>query len=763
MKDMSYTQNRELSWLEFDKRVLKEGVDSLVPAYEKLKFVSIFTSNLDEFFMVRVGSLSNIASVNEKVSDNKTGWNARKQLEEIYSRIPDLYKLKDKIYDEVEADLRKSGIKNLKYHELDKNDLKFVNEYFVRNLYPILSALVIDVRHPFPLLQNKQLAIVANISDSSDNQYIGIVIIPSFAEDLVFLPGTNSYIFISDIVLNNLNLLFEGFIVKKSAIISVTRNADITLDEGIEDEDSNIRTYMKKALKRRRRLQAVRLEVRGNLSKSTVKYLQERLELSNNQIFYLKSPINMAYVFSFADRINPNVIKSISEPVFKPQDSIAFDKNRSIMDQVFEKDKLLHYPFESMDPFLLMLKEASNDPTVISIKITIYRLASISKVAEYLANAAENGKEVLCLMELRARFDEENNIDWSERLEEAGCTIIYGFEDYKVHSKICLITRYINGQFSHITQIGTGNYNEKTAKLYTDFSLITGHEGIGQDAVSFFKNMLVSKLDGQYNHLLAAPYGIKPRFLDLLDREIEKAKRGEPAEVKLKCNSITERKIIDKLSEASRAGVKVTLIIRGICCIKPGIKGKTDNIRVISIVGRFLEHHRLYIFGANNENVYIGSADLMTRNLLKRIELCVPIYDKDVKASLVNYMKVLLMDSKKSKELQADGSYKPVDGDGKISIQEYCMEKAIERAQQKHKSEKTGDNPHEDRNFMGNKADNPPVASASSFDEAEKDFKVSDDIASPKKHEEEKDKDLSEEDGDKGEGFLKRLFNKIFG
>lgn len=684
--DMSYTQNRELSWLEFNKRVLQMAEDETVPALEKLKFVSIFTSNLSEFFMVRVGSLFDLANLKKEGYDNKTGLTYSEQLEHIYNSMPPLYALRDRIFASVSESLSKYEVSQKQYDTLSKEDKKYVDNYFERNVQPLLSPLIIDARHPFPHLLNQALYIITEIKSPKNSLIYGVVSVTPILEPMVILPGLPvRYLLMEDLILAQMQNIFPGFSITQRAIVCVTRNADINLDEEIDDADENFRAQMRKALKKRARLAPVRLEVRGELSKPSLTYLINKLNIKKNQVYTSTAPLKMEYAFGLADHLSLETRKKVTYEPFIPVIPSSVDMSRSIMEQVAEKDLLLHFPYESMEPFLKMIKEASNDPAVISIKITIYRLASISKVAEYLSNAAENGKDVTVLMELRARFDERNNIDWSERLEAAGCTIIYGFEEYKVHSKICLITRHINNQITYITQIGTGNYNEKTAKQYTDFSLITANQEIGIDASNFFKNMFISKLDGTYKHLMVAPYGMRPALTAYIDNEIQKVQRGEPGRIIIKCNSITERDLIDKLSEASQAGVKIYLIIRGICCILPGIPDKSENIHVRSIVGRYLEHHRIFVFGSGpleEVKVFISSADLMTRNISRRVELACPIYDIDLKQRVLDILDLFLESTTKAKELLSDGSYIriPEDEESSQNVQRVLTRLAIQDA-----------------------------------------------------------------------------------
>lgn len=683
-RDISYTQNRELSWLEFNRRVLQEGCDERVPLLERLKFISIFTSNLDEFFMVRVGSLHDLTALKKEAIDNKTGWTPRKQLEEIYARMPEMYAERDAAFAAVERRLAESGLVRLDMNNLNKKDAAYLESYYTERVAPILSPLVIDVRHPFPHLTNLQLYLFSDLQDAKGNPFFGIVAVPSIIKPLIRLPGSSRYILTEDLLRDKMAGLFQNFRLKSLAVISVTRNADINLDEAVDDIEENIRLQFKKALKKRNRLAPVRLEVQGTLPPGSVKYLAQQHDLLPAQVLYAQAPLRMKYVFALEDLLDSAQRSQLCYRPFEPQPGAELRAKEPVLDQVAKKDALLHFPYESMEPFLRLLREASTDPRVISIKITIYRMASVSKVAEYLAQAAENGKEVLALMELRARFDEENNIDYSERLEQAGCTIIYGFEDYKVHSKVCLITYYQDDHIHTITQIGTGNYNEKTAKQYTDFSFLTGNAAIGADATTFFKNMLINNLQGHYSELLAAPAGIKPALMSLFDREIRRAKAGEPAAVFIKCNSISERTLIDKMMEASCAGVPITLLVRGICCIRPGIPGKTENIRVLSIVGRFLEHHRIYAFGAAREDIYISSADLMTRNIVQRVELAVPLRDADVREKILRAIDIFLSDDAKMKELQPDGQYAPLPNHKDHNAQQIFMQLAEQQARELH-------------------------------------------------------------------------------
>lgn len=681
--DISYTQNRELSWLKFDQRVLEEGRDKNVPLYERLKFISIFTSNLDEFFMIRVGSLYDISLIDSEHYDNKSKMTAGEQLKAIFKSVVPLYEQKDKTFEKVEEELREYNIKNLNIKELNKQEKKFLDDYFKDYILPVLSPQIVDNLHPFPHLQNLSLNLTVLIRNNG-NTLVGIVPIPSSVPRVIYIPGEEiKYVLIEKVILEYADMIFNMGTIEDRTIVRVTRNADINPDDENYDIDDDYRLHMKKILKKRGRLAPVRLEVLYKIKPELETYLIDRLNIKKEQVFKCKSPLDMSFVFSIIDKIPVHIKKKITYGDFAPQIPLGINNNESIMSQVARKDILLSYPYEKMDPFLRLIKEAAEDKDVISIKITIYRLARKAKLIEYLTTAAENGKEVTVLMELRARFDEQNNIDWSETLEESGCNVIYGFENFKVHSKICLITKKNNDKIEYITQVGTGNYNEKTAKLYTDLSLITANHFIGVDAANFFKNMSISKLDGHYDYLLVAPISMKRTILKFIDKEIEKTKIGEKGRIILKMNSLTDRELIDKLSEASQAGVKIDMIVRGICCLIPGIKGKTDNITIQSIVGQFLEHSRVYCFGEGKDmKMYIASADYMTRNMDKRVEVGCPIYDEDIKKRILNIINVMLHDNVKGRVLQSDGSYKKRKNESNILInsQEYFMEEAIKNA-----------------------------------------------------------------------------------
>ena len=686
---LRYTQNRELSWLRFNQRVLEEAQDESVPLLERMKFVSIFTSNLDEFFMIRVGSLCDMAEVDNKKIDSKSGMTPKEQLDAIYTAVAPLYKERDKTYAEIKKQLSAYGISGLNMKDLENQEKKYLKKYFKEQILPVLSPQIVDVNHPFPHLLNNQIYVIANLKQNGagSTTMMGIVPVPEFVSDIVVLPGHDvRYVRMEKIILEYLELVFEQYQVSDKNYIRVTRNADVSPDDEAFADNEDFRFIMKETLHKRRRMGVVRLEVASSLEKEMEKYLCEKFNITQKCIFRTKMPMKLDFIFSLIDKIPVSMKRSLMDATFSPQPSASLAEG-SVMAQVKKRDVLLSYPYESMDPFLQLIREASTDPDVMTIKITIYRLAKKSRLVEYLCAAAENGKEVTALIELRARFDEQNNIDWSERMEEAGCRVIYGFEGYKVHSKICLITYRNRNEIRYITQIGTGNYNEKTAKMYTDYSLITGNQSIGEDASVFFKNMAIGNLAGVYQHLIVSPTSLKQKVLALIDEEIAKGPAGR---ILMKMNSVTDVDFIRKIAEASRAGVKIDLIVRGICCILPGIPGETENLSVTSIVGRYLEHPRVFVFGKGEDSkVYIGSADMMTRNTEKRVEVACPIYDEQIKKRLVRYLNVMLADNVKAREMLSDGTYrKKQGGERQICAQEYFMKEALNAKRPVKKEEK---------------------------------------------------------------------------
>lgn len=683
---LNYTQNRELSWLEFNKRVLEEARDITVPLLERMKFVAIFTSNLDEFFMIRVGSLFDMVHTDEKAVDSRSGMTAGEQLAKIYEAVAPLYKERDKTYADIKKQLHPYGVCGLDFKELEQTEKKYVKKYFKEQVLPVLSPQIVDANHPFPHLLNKEIYVTATLK-WKEKSMLGIVPVPQYISDVLYLPGHDiRYIRMEKVILEFLDLVFEQYTVSDANYICVTRNGDVSPDdEGLEVTD-DFRKLMQKTIHRRRKMSVVRLEVAEKLNDETQKYFCEKFDIKPYQIFRTKMPMKLSYIFAMSGNLPEPMKKSLTYPAFSPQESARVTSG-SMMKQIRKKDLLLFYPYESMNPFLKLIKEASVDPNVMTIKITIYRLAKKARLVEYLCAAAENGKEVTVLIELRARFDEQNNIEWSERLEEAGCRVIYGFEGYKVHSKICLITYRNRGEIQYITQIGTGNYNEKTAAMYTDLSLMTANLEIGMDAAEFFKNMSISNLNGSYQHLIVAPTSLKQTVLALMDGEILKGSNGR---IIMKMNSVTDTDFIEKVSEASRAGVKIDLIVRGICCILPQVPGYTDNLRVMSVVGRYLEHPRIFSFGTGAEQkIYIGSADMMTRNTEKRVEVACPVRDKEVREQINHYLKIMLEDNIKARVLQRDGSYrKKEQSEPFIDSQAVFMEEALQAARKEPEEKK---------------------------------------------------------------------------
>lgn len=678
MPDTRFTQNRELSWLRFNERVLMEATDETVPLLERLKFIAIFTSNLDEFFMIRVGSLFDLSHFKTHTIDQKSGWTPGEQLTHIYEAVRVLYARRQQIYQEVEQQLRVHGICQLHYDELAETEVKFVRQYFKSSIAPILSPQIVDTHHPFPHLQNKALHIGAWLK-YKNNPMFAVIPVPAALPEVIFLPGGETrYIRTEEVILEHVSQIFKDDTILEKTVFCVTRNADINPDDEAFDFDSDdFRGKMKKLLRQRQRLAPVRLELSRPISETFLKYLKEHLPVTQEQVYVTNAPLKMGYAFALPAKLSENKRRALTDAPFTPGVPHGVRLNAPITPQVQAHDILLSYPFEGMDTFLHLIRESAYDPDVISIKITIYRLARKAKLVEYLCAAAEAGKDVTAFIELRARFDEQNNIDWSERLEDAGCTVIYGVENYKVHSKVCLITRRSQGSVQYITQVGTGNYNEKTALQYTDLSLITANPAIGQDANHFFQNLAIGNVSGQYEHLMVAPSSLKTGIIREIDREI--AKRGE-GRIFIKMNAITDIDLIEKLKQASCAGVRVRMIVRGICCILPDIPEKTENIEVISIVGRFLEHSRVYCFGqGNDERMYIASADFMTRNTEKRVEVACPIYDQAVREKIHYLMDTCWADNVKARALQRDGSYRtrPI-RETPIDSQQMLMAKALE-------------------------------------------------------------------------------------
>lgn len=636
--------NRELSWLKFNERVLEEAENKKVPLCERLTFASIYQSNLDEFFRVRVGSLVDQMLLGGKIRDNKTKMTAKEQIEAVLHQVMKLNRRKDAVYDTIMGQLEDYGIRLVDFRKISKKESEYLEKYFLNEIAPVISPTIVGKRQPFPFLKNNEIYAVVVLQTKSGKEKLGIIPCSNTGfKRLVELPTAGTYMLAEELILHYIPEVFERYNIKAKSLIRVTRNADIDAD-ALYDEDLDYRDFMAELIKRRKKLAPVRLELTREMDGEIVDVLCDYLELDSDYVFQVQAPLDLSFVFEIQDTLRKTPELFYEKRV--PQKSSQFRDGEPVFPQIREKDKLLSYPYESMKPFLNFLREAANDKEVISIKMTLYRVAKHSKIVEYLIDAAENGKEVLVLVELKARFDEENNIEWSRRLEDAGCRVIYGLDGYKVHSKLCLVTKKSEGQVEYYTQIGTGNYNEKTARLYTDLSFMTANVEIGLEAAKVFQALSMEETVDNVQHLLVAPRCLQNKVLSMIDEEIACAKEGKEAYIGLKMNSLTDKKIIDKLIEASQAGVKIDMVIRGICCLIPGVKGKTENIQVRSIVGRFLEHSRIYIFGTQErEKVYIASADFMTRNTLRRVEVAAPVYDKDLKMQLEEMFITMLSDN----------------------------------------------------------------------------------------------------------------------
>ena len=681
--------NRELSWLKFNERVLEEAENIKVPLCERLSFAAIYQSNLDEFFMVRVGSLIDQELLGKGERENKTQMTAQEQIRAILPRVQELNTRKDIVYTQIMHSLEKQGVRLVDFHKITQQESARLRAYFQAEIEPLLSPSVIGKRQTFPFLRNRELYAVAALENKSGKKRLGIIPCVNTGSGKIFsrlinVKGSDMYMLSEDLILHYMPRIFKGYQVKEKAIIRITRNADIDAD-ALYDEDLDYRDFMEKLIKKRKKLAPLRLEIEGDLSGETVKALCGHLDLNSCYVYYAKSPLDLSFAYEIQDLLRKNTQLFFEKRV--PQKSPMFSQGQPILDQIRKEDKLLSYPYESIKPFLQMLHEAANDPDVISIKMTLYRMARQSKVVEYLIEAAENGKEVFVLVELKARFDEENNIEWSRLLEDAGCRVIYGLYGYKVHSKLCLITKRSEDRIEYYTQVGTGNYNEKTSRLYTDLSFMTSNVQIGMEAARIFQALAMGQTPDELKHLLAAPNCLQNRVIEMIDGQIELAKSGQPSYIGLKMNSLTDKKIIDKLVEASQAGVKIDMVIRGICCLIPGVQGYTENISVRSIVGRFLEHSRIYIFGVKeNARVYIASADFMTRNTLRRVEVAAPIENEKLKKLLLDMFDVMLRDNQKARVELPDTTYAmasalELQNDPPLNAQEYFYEKAYEAAE----------------------------------------------------------------------------------
>lgn len=684
-----FYDNRELSWLKFNARVLEEAFDEETPLFERLRFVQIFCSNLDEFFMIRVGSLHDKMLFDSKDTENKTNMTAKEQLVEIAKRVKQLLPVKDDAYSAIMDGLKNYGVEHLAVKDLSPEEDAYFRAFFTREIQPLLFTGVVDKKHPVPFLKSGEIYVGVAIrkkDDAARKVTFGILPASENFPKLVWLPGTGKFLLIEELISHYAEQVFKNFEIISRCIFRVTRNADITIDEGLYDHDVDFRDIMSDLVKKRKKLQPVRLEFLGKPDDSIAALIAKTLKVRDSFIFWQTAPLTMDFLSSVERKLEKN-----SELFFAPltpQKSPAIDTKRPMIEQIKQHDIMLNYPYENINQFIRLLEEAAENPDVVSIKITLYRVARDSKIISALTRAAENGKDVLALVELRARFDEENNIGWSKCLEDAGVTVIYGLDELKVHSKLLLITLRDGNDVSYITQVGTGNYNERTSKLYTDLTLMTADRDFGSDASVVFNALAVGNTVESTNKLLVAPKGLKSRIVELIDNEITYKDKGY---IGIKMNSLTDKDIIEKLAEASRAGVKIELVVRGICCLIAGVEGDTENIRVISIVGRFLEHSRIYIFGTGDRRrVYISSADFMTRNTERRVEVAAPLLDKSIADRAVDIFETMLRDNVKAREQDSDGNYhhvQPKEGEPRLNSQIYFYEQAYKAAEQAQQEE----------------------------------------------------------------------------
>lgn len=680
MADTIY-MNRELSWLKFNERVLEEAENPENPLCERLTFASIYQSNLDEFYMVRVGSLVDQMLLAKDIRENKTNMTPEEQLDAILARTKKLNRKRDVVYEEIMENLEQYGVHMLNFHKIEKEDRNYLERYFEAEVAPVISPSIVGKRQPFPFLRNKEIYAVVVLETKKGKEKLGIIPCSSTGiQRLIPVPGkTGTYMLSEELILHFVSKIFKGYHIKAKSLLRITRNADIDAD-ALYDEDLDYREFMVELIKARKKLAPIRLELSREMDGDVVETLCEYLEVDKNYVFRGDIPLDLSFVFQIQDGLRKRTELFYEKRI--PQKSPLFNSHEPILDQIAKKDRFLSYPYESIKPFLTMLHEAANDEDVVSIKMTLYRVAKQSKVVEALIEAAENGKEVFVLVELKARFDEENNIGWSRLLEDAGCHVIYGLDGYKVHSKLCQIMKKKDGNVEYYTQIGTGNYNEKTARLYTDLSLMTADPKIGTEAAIVFQALAMGETVEDMEHLLVAPRCLQNKVLAMIDEEIKHAKAGEQAYIGLKMNSLTDKRIMNKLVEASCAGVHIDMVIRGICCLIPGVKGQTENIHIISIVGRFLEHSRIYIFGTQERaRIYISSADFMTRNTLRRVEVAAPIEDPDIRMQIQEMFVTMLSDNRKARIMNNKGNYKIEPSDNApLNSQEVFLQQAYDNA-----------------------------------------------------------------------------------
>ena len=680
MADTIY-MNRELSWLKFNERVLEEAENPENPLCERLTFASIYQSNLDEFYMVRVGSLVDQMLLAKDIRENKTNMTPEEQLDAILARTKKLNRKRDVVYEEIMENLEQYGVHMLNFHKIEKEDRNYLERYFEAEVAPVISPSIVGKRQPFPFLRNKEIYAVVVLETKKGKEKLGIIPCSSTGiQRLIPVPGkTGTYMLSEELILHFVSKIFKGYHIKAKSLLRITRNADIDAD-ALYDEDLDYREFMVELIKARKKLAPIRLELSREMDGDVVETLCEYLEVDKNFVFRGDIPLDLSFVFQIQDGLRKRTELFYEKRI--PQKSPMFNSHEPILDQIAKKDRFLSYPYESIKPFLTMLHEVANDEDVVSIKMTLYRVAKQSKVVEALIEAAENGKEVFVLVELKARFDEENNIGWSRLLEDAGCHVIYGLDGYKVHSKLCQIMKKKDGNVEYYTQIGTGNYNEKTARLYTDLSLMTADPKIGTEAARVFQALAMGETVEDMEHLLVAPRCLQNKVLAMIDEEIKHAKAGEQAYIGLKMNSLTDKRIMNKLVEASCAGVHIDMVIRGICCLIPGVKGQTENIHIISIVGRFLEHSRIYIFGTQERaRIYISSADFMTRNTLRRVEVAAPIEDPDIRMQIQEMFVTMLSDNRKARIMNNKGNYKIEPSDNApLNSQEVFLQQAYDNA-----------------------------------------------------------------------------------
>ena len=680
MADTIY-MNRELSWLKFNERVLEEAENPENPLCERLTFASIYQSNLDEFYMVRVGSLVDQMLLAKDIRENKTNMTPKEQLDAILARTKKLNRKRDVVYEEIMESLEEYGVHMLNFHKIEKEDRNYLERYFEAEVAPVISPSIVGKRQPFPFLRNKEIYAVVVLETKKGKEKLGIIPCSSAGiQRLIPVPGkTGTYMLSEELILHFVSKIFKGYHIKAKSLLRITRNADIDAD-ALYDEDLDYREFMVELIKARKKLAPIRLELSREMDGDVVETLCDYLEVDKNFVFRGDIPLDLSFVFQIQDGLRKRTELFYEKRI--PQKSPVFNSHEPILDQIAKKDRFLSYPYESIKPFLTMLHEVANDEDVVSIKMTLYRVAKQSKVVEALIEAAENGKEVFVLVELKARFDEENNIGWSRLLEDAGCHVIYGLDGYKVHSKLCQIMKKKDGNVEYYTQIGTGNYNEKTARLYTDLSLMTADPKIGTEAARVFQALAMGETVEDMDYLLVAPKCLQNKVLAMIDEEIEYAKAGEQAYIGLKMNSLTDKRIMNKLVEASCAGVHIDMVVRGICCLIPGVKGQTENIHIISIVGRFLEHSRIYIFGTQERaKIYISSADFMTRNTLRRVEVAAPIEDPDIRMQIQEMFVTMLSDNRKARTMNNKGNYKIEPSDNApLNSQEVFLEQAYENA-----------------------------------------------------------------------------------